>query len=181
MEERKTVFDYLGQVMGIFGFSIFIMSVLCLFVGEEAQSVSTIYALGKEGISVETMMQFLGVSVCITGFRYLFFTDKVIKWMSVTMRTVGMLSATIVVIVLCTIMFGWFPIDQWQAWASFLLTFALCFAGSLAVTRLKEKSENRKMEEALRRIKEEKEKDMREDRKSGSGRRLKNGNCDQNA
>lgn len=157
MEERKTIFDYLGQVMVTFGFSVFVMSVLCLLVGEEAQSVSTIYSLGKEGISVETMMQFLGVSVCITGFRYLFFTDRVIKWMSVTMRTVCMLSATIVVIVLCTVLFGWFPVGQWQAWASFLVTFALCFGGSLAVTQLKEKSENRKMEEALRKIKEKTE------------------------
>lgn len=155
MEEKKTIFDYLGQVMVTFGFSVFIMSVLCLLVGEEAQSVSTIYALGKEGISVATMMQFFCVSVCITGFRYLFFTDRVIKWMSVTMRTVCMLLATIVVIVICTVMFGWFPVGQWQAWASFLITFTVCFVGSLVVTQLKEKEENRRMEEALRRIKRE--------------------------
>lgn len=153
MEEQKTIFDYLGQVMITFGFSVVVMNVLCLLVGEEAREVSTIYSLGKEGLSVATMLQFLGVAVCITGLRFLFFTDRVIRRMSITMRTVCMLTAIVALIVLCTVLFGWFPVDMWESWAGFLLTFALCFAGSLMVMYLKEKAENRKMEEALQRIK----------------------------
>lgn len=72
MEEQKTIFDYLGQVMITFGFSVAVMNVLCLLVGEEAREVSTIYSLGKEGLSVATMLQFLVVAVCITGLRVLF-------------------------------------------------------------------------------------------------------------
>ena len=68
-------------------------------------------------------------------------------------RTVCMLSAVVVVIVIFTVLFGWFPVDMWESWAAFFLTFGLCFAGSLTVMHLKEKAENRKMEEALRRIK----------------------------
>lgn len=64
-----------------------------------------------------------------------------------------MLSAVVVVIVIFTVLFGWFPVDMWESWAAFFLTFGLCFAGSLTVMHLKEKAENRKMEEALRRIK----------------------------
>lgn len=154
MEERKTIFDYLGNVMITFGFSIAVMSVLCLLVGEEARDVSTIYSLGNTGLSVTVMMQFLGTSVCITGFRALFFTDHVIRGLSITMRMVGMLSSVVALIALCAVLFGWFPVGMWQAWAAFFLTFALCFAGSLAVTYLKEKAENRKMEEALGRIKD---------------------------
>lgn len=157
MEEQKTIFDYLGQVMITFGFSIMTMSVLCLLVGEEAQDVSTIYSLGKEGLPVDTILQFLGVAVCITGLRFLFFTDRIIKQMTITMRTVCMVTVIVAVIVLCTVAFGWFPVDMWESWAAFFLTFFLCFAGSLLVMHLKEKAENRKMEEALRRIKETEE------------------------
>ena len=155
MEERKTLFDYAGQVFIIFGFSIVVLNLFCILVGEYAQDVSSIYSMGKEGLSTATMMQFLGVSVCITGLRFLFFTDRIIRQMSITMRTVCMLLSIIGLIVACVLMFDWFPVDMWQPWAGFLLTFALCFVGSMFATRMKEKTENRRMEEALQRLKEQ--------------------------
>lgn len=153
MEERKTIFDYAAQVFIIFGFSIAVLNLFCIVVGEYAQDASAIYSMGKEGLSTATMMQFFGVSVCITGFRFLFFTDRIIRQMSITVRTVCMLLAIIALIVLCTLMFGWFPVDMWQAWMGFLVTFGVCFVGSMTITQLKEKTENRKMEEALQRLK----------------------------
>ena len=158
MEDRKTLFDYAGQIFIIFGFSIVVLNLFCTFVGQYAQDVSSIYSMGKEGLSTATMMQFLGVSVCITGFRFLFFTDRIIRQMSITMRTVCMFLSIIALIMVCALMFEWFPVDMWQPWAGFLLTFALCFAGSMFVTRMKEKTENQKMEEALRRLKEQNDK-----------------------
>lgn len=158
MEDRKTLFDYAGQVFIIFGFSIAVLNLFCTLVGEYAQDVSSIYSMGKEGLSTATMMQFLGVSACITGLRFLFFTDRVIRKMSITMRTVCMLLSIIALVMVCTFMFAWFPVDMWQSWAGFLITFSLCFAGSMCVTRFKEKTENRKMEEALQRLKEQDDK-----------------------
>ena len=155
MEDRKTLFDYIGQVFIIFGFSIIVLNLFCILVGEYAQDVSSIYSMGKAGLSTATMMQFLGVSVCITGLRFLFFTDRIIRQMSITTRTVCMLLSIIALIMVCVIMFEWFPVDMWQPWAGFLLTFLLCFAGSMFVTRMKERTENRKMEEALQRLKEQ--------------------------
>ena len=155
MEDRKTLFDYAGQAFITFGFSIVALNLFCTLVGEYAQDVSSIYSMGKEGLSTATMMQFFGVSVCITGLRFLFFTDRIIRQMSITMRTVCMLLSIIGLIVVCALMFEWFPVDMWQSWAGFLITFALCFTGSMFVARLKEKTENRKMEEALQRLKEQ--------------------------
>lgn len=153
MENRKTIFDYLGQVMIVFGFSTVVLNLFCLLIGEDAQSISAIYSLGKEGISVTTSLQFLGVSVCITGFRFVFFTDGFIRQMSVVMRTVCMFVSIILLIAVCAVLFDWFPVDMWQPWAAFLLTFAACSAASLFLMALKEKAENRKMEEALNKIK----------------------------
>lgn len=155
MDKGKTVFDYLGQVMTVFGFSMIVLNVFCLLIGEDAQSISSMYSLGNKGVPVATAMQFLGTSACITGFRFLFFTDRIIKRMSVTMRTGCMFASIIVLIAVCAVMFDWFPVDMWQPWAAFFTMFALCSAVSISVMVLKEKTENRKMEEALRRIKEE--------------------------
>lgn len=157
MEDRKTIFDYAGQVFITFGFCIVALNLLCILVGEYAQDVSSIYSMGKEGLSTATMMQFFGVSVCITGLRFLLFTDRIIRQMSITSRTVCMLMSIIVMVVLCAAVFGWFPVDMWQSWVGFFVTFGLCFVGSMLIMQLKEKSENRKMEEALRRLKEKDE------------------------
>lgn len=155
MEEKRTVFDYCGHVFITFGFSILVLSIFCSIVGEEAREVSSLYSLGKEGLSVATILQFLGVSVCITAFRTIFFTDGVIKRMSVTLRTVCMLLCVIVMIIVCAAVFGWFPADMWQAWAGFAVSFGVCFVGSLMLTLLKERTQNRRMEEALSRLKEQ--------------------------
>ena len=155
MEDRKTIFDYAGQVFITFGFSIMALNLFCIFIGEYAQDVSSLYSMGKEGLSTATMMQFLGVSVCITGLRFLFFTDRIIRQMSITVRTVCMLLSIIGLIVLCAFLFGWFPVNMWQSWTGFFITFSLCFVGSMIIMRLKEKTENREMEEALQRLKEQ--------------------------
>ena len=155
MEEKRTIFDYCGHVFITFGFSILVLSIFCSIVGEEAREVSSLYSLGKEGLSVTTILQFLGVSVCITAFRTLFFTDGVIKRMSVTMRTVCMLLCVIVMIIVCAAVFGWFPIDMWQAWMGFAVSFGICFVGSFVLALLKERTQNSRMEEALSRLKEQ--------------------------
>lgn len=155
MEERKTIFDYIGQVFIIFGFSIAILNIFCIFVGEDAQDISTIFSMGNEGLAISTMVQFFGVSVCITSLRAFFFTDKIIKRMSVAIRSVCMLTSIVVLVVICAVMFDWFPVTMWQSWAGFFITFALCFVGSLLLMTLKERTENRKMEEALQRLKEQ--------------------------
>lgn len=158
MEERKTVFDYMGQIFVTFGFSIVVLNIFCVLVGEDAREISTIYSMGKEGLAVSTMMQFFGVSVCITALRAFFFTDKIIKRMSVAIRSVCMLTSIVVIVVFCAVTFDWFPVAMWQSWAGFFITFALCFVGSLCLMTLKERTENRKMEEALQRLKEQNEK-----------------------
>lgn len=159
MEGRKTIFDYLGQVFITFGFSIVMLNLFCVLVGEDAREVSTIFTMGNKGLTVATMAQFFAVSVCITALQAVFFTDRFIREMSVTLRTVCMLTSVVSVILAGTFMFGWFPVNQWQSWAGFFLSFGVCFAGSLCLMTLKERTENRKMEEALRKLQEREDED----------------------
>lgn len=111
--------------------------------------------LGAEGLSSRTMMQFLLVSALVVGERYLFFTDAIIKRLSLPLRTAGMVVTAVFSIAVCIVVFGWFPVDVWQAWAMFFLCFGACFCLSVVIMSLRERAENRKMEQALERLKRE--------------------------
>lgn len=153
MEERKTIVDYMEQVMKIFGFTIITLNVFCLLFGESAEDFSSIFSLGKEGLSIATMMQFLLLAVWIVFMRFLFFTDIVIKNMRVVFRAGCMIISILAVMIACVPAFDWFPVDDWLPWMMFLISFGICFVISLVITSLKERIENKKMEEALERLK----------------------------
>lgn len=155
MEDRKTIFDYIGQVFLIFGITIGILNIFCLLVGDSAKEISTIFSLGGEGLSVRTVFQFFLVSVCIAIAKFIFFTDTWIKRMSTPLRAVCMVSTILIVIVLFIRICGWFPVNMWRPWLMFFLCFGISFGISMGVSVVKERMENRKMEEALARLKEE--------------------------
>lgn len=154
MDEKKTVFDYLAQVMVIFGFTMLILNIFCLVFGSAAKDVSTLFALGDQGIPVGIAFQFLCISALITGVRFVFFTDAMIQKMPIWLRTVCMLISVVLIVAVFIILFHWFPVNMWQPWAMFFICFGLSFLGSCFVVTVKEKVENKRMEEALRRLKE---------------------------
>ena len=153
MEQKKNFWDYSAQVLVIYGFTMIVMNIFCIIVGNEAVGYSSLFALGNKGISAAVAFQFLGESILIVFFKILFFTDVVIKKMRIATRTVGMLVAIIFLIAVFVVVFGWFPVDEWKCWLMFFICFGISFALSLAVTVLKEKTENRQMEKALEEIK----------------------------
>ena len=93
----------------------------------------------------------------IVTLRFLFFTDVIIKNMSVIARMIWMVVLVLFMISAFIIIFKWFPADMWQPWVMFFLCFGVCFGISMVLTVAKEKAETRKMEEALERLKHEDE------------------------
>lgn len=157
MEEKKTIFDYLSQVMIIFGFTILILNIFCLIFGSSAENFSAIFALGSQGVPVGISFQFLCVAALIVGVRFVFFTDVLIKRLPVWLRIICMLTAVVIIIACFAFIFHWFPADMWQPWAMFFICFGISFVGSCFIMAIKEKAENRRMEEALQRLKEREE------------------------
>lgn len=158
MEERKTIFDYLGQIFMIFGITIAILNVFCILFGEDAKEFSTMFSLGNQGISVPIMFQFLIISAIIVTLRFIFFTDVWIKNMSVLARMIWMIVLVLLTVSAFILLFKWFPSDMWQPWVMFLFCFGICFTISGVLSVAKEKAETRKMEEALERLKQETDK-----------------------
>lgn len=153
MEEKKTIFDYLAQVLMIFGFAMLTLNIFCIAFGESAKDISTMFALGNQGIPAEIAFQFLFLSAGVTGLRFVFFTDTLIRQMPLWLRTVCMLTSVIVIIAIFIIAFHWFPVNMWQPWAMFFLCFAVSFVCSWLVMIIREKHENRRMEKALQKLK----------------------------
>lgn len=158
MEDRKTIFDYIVQIFVVFGITICILNVFCLLFGEDAREYSTMFSLGKSGLTVSTMLQFLLASVCTVCLRFLFFTETIIKNMTIAVRTICLVVAEVAVIVVFIVTCGWFPTNMWKPWAMFFLCFGVCFIISIAVTVIRTRLENRKMEEALERLKKQEQK-----------------------
>ena len=154
MEEKKTIFDYLAQVMIIFGFAMFTLNIFCLVFGNAAKDFSAIFGIGDLGIPTKITLQFLCISALITGVRFVFFTDAIIQKMPIWMRTICMLTFIVIIVAVFIIRFNWFPVNMWQPWAMFFVCFGLSFLGSCFVVTVKEKAENKRMEEALQRLKE---------------------------
>lgn len=157
MEERKNILEYGAQVLCIFGFTMLCMMVFVSLFGESARELSPFFVLGKKGISLAVMGEFLLLSVVIVLLQALFFTDWWIRKMPVLGRTVLMVLSILVVMSVFIILFDWFPVRMWQPWVMFLLCFLLCFGGSVTVSVLKTRLENKKLQEGLKRLKQEKE------------------------
>lgn len=154
MRKKGTIFDYVGMVFKVFGFCMLCLNLFCLLFGETAKEISTIFTFGKAGLGIETMLEFFLVSVITVALQILFFTDMFIKKTPLAVRTVCMFAAEIMALAAFIVGCGWFPVNMWQPWAMFFLCFGICAGVSAVVSTLKEKSENRKMQEALQRLKE---------------------------
>lgn len=155
MNGKDTIFDYLAQILIVWGVSILSICVLGCWFGEAAQGSSTIFQLGKVGISTSTLLQFLALAVVITSLKFLFFTDVFIKNLRIMVRTVLMFVCIILSIALFAGIFAWFPVNEIRPWIMFFICFFVCAFFSVLVSLLKEKSDNKKMQEALERLKGE--------------------------
>lgn len=158
MEKKRTIFDYLAQVMIIFGFTMLVMNIFCLAFGNSAKGVSTMFELGSQGVPVKIAFEFLCLSALIVGVQFVFFTDIFIKRLSIWLRTTCMLGVVLIIITAFVIAFHWFPLNMWRPWVLFFVCFGISFLGSCLVMTIKEKIENRRMEEALQRLKTKGEK-----------------------
>ena len=153
MEDRKTVFEYISQLFTTFGIIVVIFIVINHFIGDEARSVSALFSLGSGGLSSAMLVQLLLLAVIITVAQNVFLSDILIKNMALILRNILFFVTVMVAIAVFVILFGWFPIGEAGAWIGFLVSFAVCTTVSAVFMRLEERAENKKMQEALNRLK----------------------------
>jgi len=155
MEDRKTIFNYLGEVLIIFAITIISTLVFAKFFGEAAKEISTMYQLGSEGLAGETMIQLLGISAIIIGLKYLLTESRLTAKIALFIRIAMMLAAIAGAVAFFAWLFDWFPINMWKPWISFFVTFIVYFAVSYWAMWVKTGLENKKLEQALKKYQEE--------------------------
>lgn len=155
MEKKETIFYYIGQTITIFGFTIIILSIFSFFIGDDAREYSTIFSLGGQGLSTTTIGQFLLTSVIITVIRFILFSDSVLPRISLAVRTFLMFFLVALLTSIFAWAFGWFPVHMLEAWGYFFACFALCSFVSAYIMAIKTDRENKLLDEALKKLKEE--------------------------
>lgn len=153
MEQKKNIFDFAGAVLCTFGFVSIMMMTFTFLLGESAKELSTMFRLGSKGIPTETLFQYLALSTLITGIRYFFGRERMVRHLSELWCDILTIGTILVTIILFIIGFDWFPIDMWQPWALFVLCFVVCFFVSLWIMLYKTKMENEMLEENLESLK----------------------------
>lgn len=155
MDQKLSIFDYLAQVFMIFGITTVLLNLFCLLFGESAREVSAIFSLGSEGVGVLTSFQFLLAIGLITILRVLFMTDHLVKKMSLTVRVIFLFTGAFIIILTFIVVCRWIPADVPAAWVLFIVCFAVSCTVSTLISMLHEKQENKKLAEALQKMKEE--------------------------
>lgn len=157
MDKSKTFFDYIAEAFMTFGITVAAFLLFSVFFGNIANEVSSLFALGTAGLSLASLAQLFFLSVMIVLLRFVFLTESIIHDKGIVFRTVALVSCILLLIILFVILFDWFPADMPIAWVCFGISFAVCFVLSFLLSSCKEKLENKKMAEALERIKQETE------------------------
>lgn len=157
MIKKDTIFDFMTNVMMIFGVSVMCLLLFTFLFGEDAKAVSTIFALGNKGIALQTLLQFFVSSFLITVLEWMFFTDKIFKKMSLAVRFVLTFISIVILIAVFATIFRWFPVNMVLPWVMFLICFAVCATVSVVLSVLKEKRDNAKLQNALELLKGEDE------------------------
>ena len=155
MEQNKTIFNYIGQFFATYGIIVTIFIVFTCLIGENAKNVSSLYSLGSQGLSLDTLLQLLALAGIITLAQVTFLTDYWIKNMNMILRNVMFFVTICVVIGTFTAIFMWFPVNNIMAWVSFAISFTICTVISVFISKLHENAENKKMEQALAKIKKQ--------------------------
>ncbi len=149
MEEKKTVFYYIRQAAATFGLIVLAFTVMSIVIGERAKGYADLFSMGNAGLSMPVLLELLLLAVIITLAQVIFLTDTWIINMSMTIRYVLFFVSVLILIVSMIVAFNWFPLSDMAAWLGFIISYALSMIISLLVTRLKERAENSKMQEAL--------------------------------
>lgn len=155
MDRNFSILKFLSQVFMIYGITTGLLNIFCILFGTSACGLSTIFSLGKAGVGVETSFQFLLAVAVVVGLKLIFTTDILIKNMPLAARIIALFASAFAVIVAFIFLFNWFPADLPLAWIMFIVCFVIsCTAGTI-ISVIFEKQENRRLEEALKRYKEE--------------------------
>ena len=157
MKEKMKYLNWLvKEILASLGTGVVILGVMSCLMGDIGEKVSPIFSLGKAGLSIDTLAQFLLLAVFSVVVKDVFMTDRWIKNMSVFKRKSLYFFVIVLGVFVMSRLFKWFPADAARAWIAFGIAFAVAMVIMTILTRTREISENNKLQEALEEFKKKK-------------------------
>ena len=150
MKEKMKYLNWLvKEILASLGTGVVILGVMSCLMGDIGEKVSPIFSLGKAGLSIDTLAQFLLLAVFSVVVKDVFMTDRWIKNMSIFLRKSLYFFVSILGVFAMSRLFKWFPADAARAWIAFGIFFSVAMVFITILTRTKEITENNKLQEAL--------------------------------
>lgn len=157
MKEKIKYLSWLiKEIMASFGGGIVSLGLMSYLMGDMAAEISPVFSLGKNGIPLNIVAQFLLLAVFSVIVKDVFMTDRWIKNMSVFLRKTLYFLVIILGVFIMSRLFKWFPADAGRAWIAFGIFFSVSMVIITILTRTKEITENNKLQEALEEFKKRK-------------------------
>jgi len=153
MENKRTIFEFMGFVMRTFGICICFLLVLTIIANDEMIETSSIFIFGNDAISTTILLQFLLLSFITTILVFLFTSTYMIRFLSLTTRLILMPIFIILCLGIAIYFFGWFPTGFLLPWISFVVYFLICYGISVAITLCKNKKADNVLNKALEEMK----------------------------
>ncbi|MCL2719327.1 MAG: hypothetical protein FWE14_11170 [Lachnospiraceae bacterium] len=153
IEREKSLFSkYIDLVLITFAVSIFVLTTVAWLMDESLQEYGGAMSLAGVGVSYVTMLQFLAFSFVSAGIVFVF--TYCFEKMPVVWRFILQLILISGVIILCIIVFKWFPLEMWEAWVSFIITYGITSSLSTVLIVIKNRMEDKIYQKKLLEYKE---------------------------
>lgn len=138
------------QLLSVFATIMLVLMILTFFVGDQIEGESQMFQLGSDGIALSTIAQFFCLSLAATLLKYVFFSEVLIHELPAILRSLFMLAAIFGISIVFVKKYNWFSMKSTGAWILFLLCFMTSFIMSIGIMLLKNRLEDKEIEEGLK-------------------------------
>lgn len=141
--------SFITHVLNQYAVTILLMMIITALFGRKAESYSTMFTLGSQGISLPTLLQLLLFSLLISVMQVFYFSERIIKHMMSLWRTILMLITILIISLIFIILFDWFPLNSLSAWLGYFICFGGGTLGGSLYMILKTRKDSKRYEELL--------------------------------
>jgi hypothetical protein len=135
-----------------FTLSLLVISFFGLLVAyfvPESKNVSTLFALGHNGLTYSTIFQIACLALIIALIIEFLLSDRFFIKMRYLLRYFIFYISVFIATIIFVVAFKWFPVDNLIAWVSFTLSVIACYAISSAITFIILKKQTKKYNKLL--------------------------------
>lgn len=152
MKRQGFIINYLIT----FAASILVISALGYLLGDMVKDMSTLFSLGKSGLSYRVIMQIAILSFLIAIYTHILFESNFLNEQLFLHKVIVMFFISGLTTAVFIAEFGWFPITSMKGWIGFILSFLICFIVATAGMLYKYKKEEQRYNACLKEMQKEK-------------------------